>query len=47
VVIGVGGIGDGADARAMIDAGATLVQAYTAFVYAGPAWPGAVNRALR
>ncbi|WP_156250453.1 quinone-dependent dihydroorotate dehydrogenase [Pseudactinotalea terrae] len=47
VIIGVGGIGDAADARAMIDAGATLVQAYTAFVYAGPAWPGAVNRALR
>lgn len=46
VVIGVGGIADVADARAMLDAGATLVQAYTAFVYSGPAWPGALNRAL-
>jgi dihydroorotate dehydrogenase len=35
-VIGVGGIHDVASARAMIDAGATLVQIYTAFLYAGP-----------
>ncbi|GAB2983243.1 quinone-dependent dihydroorotate dehydrogenase [Actinotalea caeni] len=46
VVIGVGGISGVEDARAMIDAGATLVQAYTAFVYAGATWPGRVNRAL-
>lgn len=47
VVIGVGGISDAADARAMLDAGATLVQAYTAFVYEGATWPGRLNRALR
>lgn len=47
VVIGVGGITDAADAQAMLDAGATVVQAYTGFVYAGPAWPGRLNRALR
>ena len=35
-VIGVGGIHDVASARAMIDAGATLVQIYTAFLYSGP-----------
>ena len=46
VVIGVGGIGSDADARAMLEAGATLVQAYTAFIYEGPALPGRVNRAL-
>ncbi len=28
-----------ADARARLDAGATLLQGYTAFVYEGPLWP--------
>ncbi|WP_110851313.1 quinone-dependent dihydroorotate dehydrogenase [Georgenia satyanarayanai] len=46
VVVGVGGIDDVASARAMLDAGADLLQAYSAFVYQGPSWPGAVNRAL-
>lgn len=46
LVIGVGGIDDVASARRMLDAGADLLQAYTAFVYQGPSWPGAVNRAL-
>lgn len=45
-IIGVGGISTEADARAMIDAGADLLQAYSAFVYEGPAWPGRLNRAL-
>jgi dihydroorotate dehydrogenase len=35
-IIGVGGIETGADARAMLDAGANLVQIYTAFIYRGP-----------
>jgi len=35
-VIGVGGIERGEHARAMLDAGADLVQIYTAFVYRGP-----------
>ena len=30
----------------MLDAGANLLQAYTAFIYNGPAWPGRMNRAL-
>jgi dihydroorotate dehydrogenase len=38
-LIGVGGITTAADARARLDAGATLVQGYTAFVYEGPLWP--------
>ncbi len=35
-VIGVGGVFSGADARAKIEAGATLVQIYTGFIYRGP-----------
>jgi dihydroorotate dehydrogenase len=45
-VIGVGGITTAADARAYLDAGATLVQGYTGFVYEGPAWAARINRAL-
>ena len=36
-VIGVGGILSGADARAKIAAGASLVQVYTGLIYRGPA----------
>jgi dihydroorotate dehydrogenase len=36
-IIGVGGIMCGADARAKLDAGASLVQIYSGLVYAGPA----------
>ena len=46
VIIGVGGISSIMDAELMLDAGADLLQAYTAFVYNGPAWPGRINRAL-
>lgn len=35
-VIGVGGVMSGDDARALVDAGASLVQLYTGLVYAGP-----------
>jgi dihydroorotate dehydrogenase len=35
-VIAVGGIMNGQNARAMLDAGASLVQIYTGLVYAGP-----------
>ena len=38
-LIGVGGISTPADARARLDAGASLLQAYTAFIYEGPLWP--------
>lgn len=38
-LIGVGGISTPADARERIDAGATLLQAYTGFIYGGPLWP--------
>ena len=39
-LIGVGGIGSGADAYAKIRAGASLVQLYSALVFEGP---GLVN----
>ncbi|MCU0305601.1 MAG: quinone-dependent dihydroorotate dehydrogenase [Thermoanaerobaculales bacterium] len=42
-VIGVGGIMSAADARAKLEAGATLVQLYTGLVYEGP---GLVRRVL-
>ena len=46
IIIGVGGISSIMDAELMLDAGADLLQAYSAFVYNGPAWPGRINRAL-
>jgi dihydroorotate dehydrogenase len=36
-IIGAGGVMCGADARAKLDAGATLVQLYTGLIYRGPA----------
>ncbi len=35
-IVGVGGVMDAADAREMLQAGATLVQIYTGLVYVGP-----------
>lgn len=46
VLVGVGGIGSGADALAKIRAGASLVQMYSAFAYAGPALVPAMKRDL-
>ena len=46
VLISVGGIETADDAWERILAGATLVQAYSGFIYGGPAWPRAINRAL-
>jgi dihydroorotate dehydrogenase len=43
-VIGVGGILDPDDAARMFDAGATLVQLYTGFIYRGPALVRAIAR---
>ena len=37
----------GADARAKIDAGATLVQFYTGLIYRGPGLVSEVAQALR
>ncbi|HXS51528.1 MAG TPA: quinone-dependent dihydroorotate dehydrogenase [Usitatibacter sp.] len=46
-LVGVGGIVSGADARAKVDAGASLVQVYTGFIYRGPALIAQARRALR
>ena len=45
-LIGVGGISTPDDARERLAAGATLLQAYTAFIYEGPRWPRTMVRAL-
>jgi dihydroorotate dehydrogenase len=45
-IISVGGVETADDAWARLAAGATLVQAYTAFVYGGPLWPRRVQRGL-
>lgn len=45
-IIGVGGVETQEQARALISAGATLVQTYTGFVYQGPHWVARLNRAL-
>jgi dihydroorotate dehydrogenase len=45
-IIGVGGIFSGEDARAKIEAGASLVQLYTGFIYRGPALVAECVRAL-
>ncbi|UYO95909.1 quinone-dependent dihydroorotate dehydrogenase [Microbacterium sp. M28] len=46
-VISVGGVETAGDVRARLDAGATLVQGYTAFLYRGPFWGRQINRGLR
>lgn len=45
-VISVGGVDTADDVRARLDAGATLVQGYTAFLYRGPLWARQINRGL-
>ena len=46
-LIGAGGILSGADAKAKVDAGASLVQVYTGFIYRGPDLIAEARRALR
>ena len=45
-LIAAGGIETADDARERLDAGATLLQAYTAFIYQGPGWPRRIQQAL-
>ncbi|HZW41910.1 MAG TPA: quinone-dependent dihydroorotate dehydrogenase, partial [Agromyces sp.] len=45
-VISVGGVETAADVQDRLDAGATLVQGYSAFIYRGPLWSRQVNRGL-
>ncbi len=45
-LIGVGGLTTAEDARARLDAGADLLQGYTAFIYEGPGWPRRILKGL-
>ena len=46
VLVGVGGIGSGADAYAKIRAGASAVQLYSALVFEGPGLVTRIKREL-
>lgn len=46
VLVSVGGVETAEDVFARLQAGATLVQGYTGFVYGGPLWPARLNRRL-
>ncbi|AXE54495.1 quinone-dependent dihydroorotate dehydrogenase [Aurantimicrobium sp. MWH-Uga1] len=46
-LISVGGIETAQQIQERLDAGATLVQGYTGFIYNGPAWALSINRGLR
>lgn len=45
-LVSVGGIETAQDAWDRLEAGATLVQGYTGFVYGGPLWPRRLHRGL-
>jgi dihydroorotate dehydrogenase len=45
-LVSVGGVESAQDVRERLDAGATLVQGYTAFLYEGPFWAARINREL-
>ena len=47
ILIGTGGVSSPEDALRMIGAGADLVEAFSAFIFEGPSWPGEVSRALQ
>jgi dihydroorotate dehydrogenase len=46
-LVGVGGITTVDDARARLEAGADLLQGYTAFVYEGPGWARRIVRGVQ
>ncbi len=45
-IISVGGVESANDVAERLDAGATLVQGYTGFIYRGPLWARTINRGL-
>ncbi|CAG7602821.1 Dihydroorotate dehydrogenase (quinone) [Leucobacter soli] len=45
-VISVGGVATAGDVLERLEAGATLVQGFTAFIYEGPMWARDINRGL-
>lgn len=46
VLVAVGGVDSADDVQERLDAGATLVQGYTAFLYEGPFWAARINKAM-
>ena len=46
-VVSVGGVSTEEDVQERLALGADLVQAYTGFIYGGPAWPARMARAAR
>lgn len=46
LIIGCGGIEDDAAARQFLDAGADLLEAFTALIYQGPSFAGKLNKEL-
>lgn len=46
IIISVGGIETSDDARVRLANGATLLQGYTGYIYAGPFWARKINREL-
>lgn len=45
-IVSAGGVVTAEDVRERLEAGATLVQGYTAFLYEGPGWARRINRDL-
>jgi dihydroorotate dehydrogenase len=45
-IVSVGGIETGAEAQERLKAGATLVQGYSGYIYAGPFWARSINKFL-
>lgn len=45
-VVAAGGVETAADVQERLEAGADLVQGYTAFIYRGPLWARQINRGL-
>ena len=46
VIISCGGVSSAEDVQERLEAGADLVQGYTAMIYEGPSWPGTIAREL-
>ena len=46
IIISVGGIETSHEARERLEAGATLVQGYTGFIFDGPFWARKINRGI-
>jgi dihydroorotate dehydrogenase len=46
IIISVGGIETADEARERLEAGATLVQGYTGFIFDGPFWARKINRGI-